>query len=82
MKFFGFFFSDRESGIPDLVTQVVHVLRGFGHVVVENECRMGIITEQLGFLYSQGSDLGYDLFVIVLVVVIATVDVSLVDLFS
>ena len=65
-----------------MVTQVVHVLRGFGHVVVENKCRVGVVAEQLGFLYSQGNDLGYNFFVIEFVVVVTTVDVSLVDFFS
>ena len=65
-----------------MVTQVVHVLRSFGHVIVENKCRVGIVTEQLGFLHSQGSDLGYNFFVIELVVVITTVDISFVNFFS
>ena len=38
--------------------------------------------QQLGFLYSEGNDLGYNFFVIEFVVVVTTVDVSLVDFFS
>ena len=76
-----FFLGLCQGWFPKLIQEFVNIFRLFGHVLFKNVMGMGLISQKIGPLHPQGSHLGCDFFVVIFVVIIAAVNVALVDFF-
>ena len=71
-----------QSRRPDLIEQLIDIRRVLRHTILEGESGIILIAHQFGLGQTGAHQLADNLLVIVLVVVVATVDVSLEDLLT
>ena len=67
---------------PDLLQQAVHGVGRSGHLVVHDVGGIRGIAQQVGLLRAQADEIVDQLFVVILVAVVAAVEVGLVDLLA
>ena len=77
-----FFLRLFQSRSPHLVEQVIYVLFVLRHILFQHVSGKVFVTQQFRFVEAGGNQLFHDFLVIILVAVIATVDISLEDLFT
>ena len=71
-----------HGGGPHLHQQVVNRFGGLGHTLLEGHLGVVLEAHQAGLLQAQADNLGRDGLVVVVVVLVATVVVGLIDLFT
>ncbi len=82
LHFGHFLFGPAQGRIPDLLEQLVDVVRNLGHVLFEHVVGMRFVAEQFGARGPQHDYFGQNELVVELVVVVAAIDVRQVDLLA